>query len=134
LAEKHRIWSSRASNYLVRVCQLKKVYDIYPVVDNIDFGLTQGECFALLGVTGAGKTSVFKCLTGEEQATRGRLHVLGLDLETYSGFKKARTLIGYCPQFDCLFDRMTVREHLEFYADLKGISYDQYQSHVLYQL
>jgi ATP-binding cassette, subfamily A (ABC1), member 3 len=41
-----------------------------------------------------------------------------------SGFDQARHLIGYCPQFDAIFERLTVREHLEFYANLKGISRD----------
>jgi len=31
-------------------------------------------------------------------------------------------MIGYCPQFDAIFERLTVREHLEFYANLKGIT------------
>jgi ABC-type multidrug transport system ATPase subunit len=35
-------------------------------IDDLTFGLSAGECFALLGVTGAGKTTTFKCLTGEE--------------------------------------------------------------------
>ena len=39
-----------------------------------------------------------------------------------AGFENARHMIGYCPQFDAIFDRMTVREHLEFYANLKGIT------------
>jgi ATP-binding cassette subfamily A (ABC1) protein 12 len=44
---------------------LKKNYGNYLAVNNVSFGLEYGECFALLGVSGAGKTTCFKCLTGE---------------------------------------------------------------------
>jgi len=75
----------------------------------------------LLGVSGAGKTTTFKCLTGEEIPSSGRVRVNGFDVTTSSGFNQARSLIGYCPQFDAIFDKLTVREHLEFYAIIKGI-------------
>ena len=78
-------------------------------VDNLTFGLEPGECFALLGVTGAGKTTTFKCLTGEITPDSGSIHL-------------GKQLIGYCPQFDALFEVCTVREHLEIYALIKGIS------------
>ena len=66
-------------------------------VKNISFGLEYGECFALLGITGAGKTSCFKCLTGEIYPDSGSLSINGHDITKQSGFDKARSLIGYCP-------------------------------------
>jgi ABC-type multidrug transport system ATPase subunit len=90
-------------------------------VDKVSFGLEYGECFALLGVSGAGKTTSFKCLTGEEKPTEGIVQVNGFDVNTKEGFNNARRLIGYCPQFDAIFDGLTVREHLEFYANVKGV-------------
>lgn len=71
-----------------------------------------GECFALLGVTGAGKTTTFKCLTGHEKPTSGDVHINGFDVTTTNGFENARRLIGYCPQFDAIFEGLTVLEHL----------------------
>ena len=51
----------------IKVSKLTKSYDFESkAVNNLNFGLESGECFALLGVTGAGKTTTFKCLTGEE--------------------------------------------------------------------
>lgn len=49
----------------VRMTNLKKDYGSTKAVKSVSFGLEYGECFALLGVSGAGKTSVFKCMTGE---------------------------------------------------------------------
>lgn len=88
------------------------------------FGLEPGECFALLGVTGAGKTSTFKCITGEEIPDSGSLFLGGHDLTTSSGQGAANCLIGYCPQFDTIFEGCTVREHLEIYAVIKGVNSD----------
>jgi ATP-binding cassette subfamily A (ABC1) protein 3 len=42
-------------------------------------------------------------------------------VRTYSGYDQARCLMGYCPQFDSFFETLTVRQHLEFYAAIKGI-------------
>jgi lipopolysaccharide export system ATP-binding protein len=66
-------------------------------VKNISFGLEYGECFALLGVSGAGKTTCFKCLTGEIFPSSGSLSINGSDITTQSGFELARKQIGYCP-------------------------------------
>jgi len=59
-------------------------------VKNISFGLEYGECFALLGVSGAGKTTCFKCLTGEIFPSAGSLSINGSDITTQSGFELAR--------------------------------------------
>jgi ATP-binding cassette subfamily A (ABC1) protein 3 len=61
----------------------------------LSFGLESGECFALLGVNGAGKSTTFKSLTGEVIPTKGNIKVGGFDIS--KDFEKARKLIGYCP-------------------------------------
>ena len=60
--------------------QLYKAYGKTVAVEKASFGLEYGECFALLGVSGAGKTTTFKCLTGEEVPTTGEVHINGLDI------------------------------------------------------
>lgn len=113
-----------ANNLKVRVCNFRKVYSSnfgkpHLAVERASFGLDYGECFALLGVNGAGKSTTFKALTGEIVPTSGSIEICGLDV--HSDFEKVRKMIGYCPQYDAIFDLMTVEEHLEFYARLKGI-------------
>lgn len=49
----------------VKVLKIKKSYGEFLAVNDISFGMEYGECFALLGVSGSGKTTCFKCLTGE---------------------------------------------------------------------
>ena len=48
----------------------------------------------------------------------------GCDLRTRRGFNSARCLIGYCPQFDAIYDNLTVYQHLDFYARIKGVRSD----------
>lgn len=115
-------------NYSVKVKNLEKVYsDLccggkpFKAIDKLSFCLEYGECFALLGVNGAGKTTTFKTLTCEHLPTRGSIYINGKDIT--KNFDEIRSLIGYCPQFDAIFDYMTVNENLEFYAKIKGIGY-----------
>ena len=69
---------------------VKKTFGDFQAVKNISFGLEYGECFALLGVSGAGKTTLFKCLTGEIYPSSGQLTINGNDITTSSGFNKGR--------------------------------------------
>lgn len=104
--------------------KVKKSYGNVHSVKSISFGLEFGECFALLGVSGAGKTTLFKCMTGEVIPTSGELTINGYDISTPSGYQKARKQIGYCPQFDVIYEGLTVLDHLRLYASLKGIRKD----------
>ncbi len=88
-------------------------------VEKTSFGLEYGECFALLGINGAGKSTTFKALTCEIEPTAGQITINGFD--AYKDFNQARRLIGYCPQYDAIFELVTVYEHLEYYARIKGI-------------
>ncbi len=76
--------------------------------------------FALLGVNGAGKTTAFKMLTREEKPNCGEFHIQGTNMYS-SEFAPGRKSIGYCPQDNVLFDVLTVKEHLKFFATIKGV-------------
>ena len=84
------------------------------------FSVRAGECFGYLGINGAGKTSTMKMLTGDVLPTSGQAFLGGMDI--LSQQREVRRLIGYCPQFDALLDRLTVREHLELFARIRGVS------------
>ena len=75
------------------------------------------ECFALLGVNGAGKSSTFKILTNEIEKTSGTVKVMEYDIDTER--REITKNMGYCPQHDALFDQMTVEEHLKFYGKVR---------------
>uniref|UniRef100_A0A182QNS7 ABC transporter domain-containing protein n=1 Tax=Anopheles farauti TaxID=69004 RepID=A0A182QNS7_9DIPT len=88
-------------------------------VDRLTFATGERECFGLLGVNGAGKTSTFRMLTGDRRITSGNAWVAGYSLRTELPAVYQR--IGYCPQFDALLDDLTGRETLRIFARLRGI-------------
>ena len=73
----------------------------------------------MLGVNGSGKSTTFKCLTNECTPTRGIMTINGMNCQTE--FEKVRRQIGYCPQYDSIFEWMSVEEHFYFFAVMKGI-------------
>uniref|UniRef100_A0A8D8SAH2 ATP-binding cassette sub-family A member 1 n=1 Tax=Cacopsylla melanoneura TaxID=428564 RepID=A0A8D8SAH2_9HEMI len=112
-----------ALNDVVVIKRLVKVYanskGVKPAVNQISFGVGQGECFGLLGLNGAGKTTTFKMLTGAIKPSSGNAFVMNHSI--LSEMDVVRSYIGYCPQFDALNDRLTPREHLEFYSRVRNI-------------
>jgi ABC-type multidrug transport system ATPase subunit len=88
-------------------------------VDHLSLGIMRDQCFGLLGVNGAGKTTAIRIITGDERPTSGSVFVNGIDV--VKNLNRAKDDIGYCPQFDPILDEMTARETLAFYAVLKGI-------------
>lgn len=98
---------------------LSKSYDNHPVVQNLALSLFEGEVFCLLGHNGAGKTTTISMLTGLLKPDSGRIRVLGMDY--YTEQDKIRPRTGVCLQSNVLYDYLTAREHLEFYAALKGV-------------
>ena len=103
---------------------LRKVYtvtksDPIRAVKDLSFYINKGECLALLGTAGAGKTTAFKLITRDILPTRGEVFVNGMELE--HNFPTIRRMIGYGPQYESAYMSMTVRENLAFYAKIKGI-------------
>nr|XP_042139620.1 ATP-binding cassette sub-family A member 17-like isoform X10 [Peromyscus maniculatus bairdii] len=88
-------------------------------VNKVSFTVNERECFGLLGLNGAGKTSIFNMLTGEQPITSGNAFVKGFNVK--SDLVKVRQWIGYCPEFDALLNFMTGREILAMYARIRGI-------------
>ena len=73
----------------------------------------------LNSLTGAGKTSTINMLTGAVAPTSGTAYVAGKDIRTQ--MPEIRRDVGICMQHDCLFPKLTVREHVEFFSRLKGL-------------
>jgi len=78
----------------------------------------KGEIFGFLGTNGAGKTTTLGMLTGVHKASKGTATICGIPITNQL---KCRQKIGFCPQFDAIFNLLSSREHLELYCSLKGI-------------
>ncbi|KAM6909437.1 phospholipid-transporting ATPase ABCA1 [Xenentodon cancila] len=119
--ERERVYGGKAQNDLLRICDLTKVYPgkSAPAVDRLCVGVPAAECFGLLGINGAGKTTTFKMLTGDIPVSSGEAFLNGYSIRTE--MRDVHQNAGYCPQFDAIDDLLTGREHLEFYARLRGV-------------
>ncbi|KAI4454722.1 atp-binding cassette transporter subfamily a abca [Holotrichia oblita] len=108
----------------IRICDCCCKRDEEPVtskvaVKSLSLAVDAGEVFGLLGHNGAGKTTTMKIIIAEEGATRGRVQIGGQCIT--SNLADAFKLLGYCPQHDALWKNITVREHLECYAAIRGV-------------
>uniref|UniRef100_A0A8B9KM95 ABC transporter domain-containing protein n=1 Tax=Astyanax mexicanus TaxID=7994 RepID=A0A8B9KM95_ASTMX len=118
--ERERVHKGGAENDLLRICDLTKVLllSFSPHVSKASIKNSH-YCFGLLGINGAGKTTTFKMLTGDITASGGEAFLNGYSMRTEMG--QVHQNMGYCPQFDAIDDLLTGREHLEFYARLRGV-------------
>jgi len=94
----------------------KKIY-INRIVDDVTFGVNEGECLGLLGPNGAGKTTSISMITGLLSHTHGKIVYGNRDLNET---ETADLSLGYCAQHDALWSLLTVKETLNFYLNICG--------------
>ena len=97
-------------------------------VDHLSLTVASGESFALVGPDGAGKTITMRLLVGIMDPDEGRAEVLGFD--PVSQGDQVREQIGYMPQRFGLYNDLTVRENIAFYADLYRVDRETRASRV----
>ena len=103
-------------NNAVEITGLTVVRGGRPVLDGLDLAIGGGVT-GLLGPSGCGKTTLMRCLVGVQRITSGRVTVLGQD----AGSAPLRDRIGYHTQAASVYDDLTVRENLTFFARVRGL-------------
>lgn len=98
---------------------LKKNYGNITVVNEISFNVQEGEIFGFLGPNGAGKTTSIRMIIGEIPKTSGEISIL--ENKIPKDIKAARKIIGVVPDRQNLYDRMTLRQNLTFFAQLYNV-------------
>nr|XP_031536282.1 retinal-specific phospholipid-transporting ATPase ABCA4 isoform X2 [Vicugna pacos] len=114
----------------VCVKNLVKTFEPYgrPAVDRLNITFYENQITAFLGHNGAGKTTTLSIMTGLLPPTSGTVLIGGKDIET--SLDAVRQSLGMCPQHNILFHHLTVAEHILFYAQLKGRSWEEAQLEV----
>lgn len=108
------------SGAVIRTHQLRKVFGSLVAVEGLDLEVDRGEVFGLLGPNGSGKTTTIRMLTGLMAPTSGTAEVAGIDVVRAP--EEVRRRIGYMSQRFGLYEDLTVRENLEFYGGLYGLT------------
>lgn len=105
---------------IISVESLTKHFGHFTAVDGISFQVNKGEIFGFLGANGAGKTTAMRMLCGLSLPTSGRASVAGFDI--YKQTEEIKQNIGYMSQRFSLYEDLTVRENIRFYAGIYGKS------------
>ncbi|VDP66140.1 unnamed protein product [Schistosoma mattheei] len=121
--------SSLKPKYAINVKSVCKHYwsQKKPTVEHLNFTVQPGQCYGLLGVNGAGKSTTYSMLTGHSTITHGNIYLNGYDITLNK--EKACENIGYCPQQDALCEFMTPRELLTFYSYLRHPNHHHHHHH-----
>ena len=105
--------------YPVIADNLEKLYGDFYAVKNNSFSIKKGEIFGLLGPNGAGKSTSFKMMCGLLKPSGGTARIMGIDITETP--EKARANLGYMAQKFSLYESLTVKQNLEFFAEIYGI-------------
>lgn len=100
------------SEHLLFTHGLKKVYDGRAVVNGVEINVRHGEIVGLLGPNGAGKTTTFYMVVGLVPPTDGTVVFEGNEVTREPMYKRGRLGMGYLPQEESIFRRLTVRENI----------------------
>jgi len=97
---------------LLRTDKLVKIYNGRSVVNGVDINVRRGEIVGLLGPNGAGKTTTFYMIVGLVRPNGGQVYFDGRDVTQKAMFQRAREGMGYLPQEESIFRKLTVEENI----------------------
>ena len=107
------------NSHSIEVRKLTKKFGSFTAVNEISFDTEKGEIFGFLGANGAGKSTAIKMLCGLWTPTSGEAKVAGFDI--YKENEKIKRRIGYMSQKFSLYQDLTARENIRFYAGIYGM-------------
>ena len=105
---------------VIEVKNLTKRFGDFIAVDHISFDVMQGEIFGFLGANGAGKTTAMRMLCGLSLPTSGEAKVASYDV--FSETESIKKNIGYMSQKFSLYEDLTIKENMQFYGGIYGMS------------
>lgn len=104
--------------YVICTSKLTKKFGDFTALDNLDLKIRKGEVYGLLGPNGAGKTTTIRLLCGLVKYGSGEAFVLGSKIPDHSISDK----IGYMPQETALYKGLSVKQNMEFFGEIYGLS------------
>ena len=113
---------------MIEVRNLVKKYGNHVAVDHLNFTVEKGKIYGFLGPNGAGKSTTMNMITGYIASTEGDIFIDGHNILEEP--EEAKKRIGYLPEIPPLYQDMTVREYLEFAAELKAVPREKKKSNI----
>ena len=113
---------------MIEVKNITKKYAGFTAVDDISFEVKDNEIIGFLGPNGAGKSTTMNMITGYIEPTKGKIVINGYDISKSP--KKAKRQIGYMPENVPVYQELTVKEFVNYMADLKRVNRKEKKEHV----
>ena len=104
---------------MIEAVHLTKKYGPHTAVEDLTFTIREGQVYGFLGPNGAGKTTTMNMIAGCIAPTEGTVRIDGIDIRHDP--MRAKRQVGYLPEVPPLYPDLTVREYLQFTAQLKGV-------------
>ncbi len=111
---------------VIKTDRLTKKFGTFTAVDEISFQVHSGEIFGFLGANGAGKTTAMKMLIGISKPTSGNALIAGFDV--YKETEKIKKNIGYMSQKFSLYEDLTVKENIQLFGGIYGLTDEQIET------
>ncbi|QYR20037.1 ABC transporter ATP-binding protein [Paenibacillus sp. sptzw28] len=109
---------NESENAVVDLQSIVRRFGSRTVLDGITMRVKRGELFGLLGPSGSGKTTLVKLITGIDKADSGTVRLLGEPMPKLAMLQR----FGYMAQSDALYNELTAKENLVFFASLYGLT------------
>ncbi len=101
----------------VEVKNVDRAFGKKVVLQDVSLNVKKAEIYGLLGPSGAGKTTLVKCIGGIDEVTAGSIHVFGEKMPKLALMEK----MGYMTQADALYEELTAMDNLQFFAEIYGL-------------
>ncbi len=110
---------------MIQVHDVHKSYGDVKALDGLSFHVQKGSIFGLLGANGAGKSTILSILNGLSTYENGYIEIANLDLKTHQ--RDIRKISSLVPQNLAFYERLSVRENLDFFSKVQKTNKEQYQ-------
>ena len=109
---------------MIKVSHVTKKYGGLKALDDLSFEVKKGSIFGLLGVNGAGKSTILSILNGLSEIDSGDIEVAGFDIK--NDIRAIKEISSIIPQNLAFYDKLTVKENLDFFAKIQNSNRKNY--------
>jgi ABC-2 type transport system ATP-binding protein len=109
---------------VIKISNIKKNYGDFKALDSLSLEIKKGTIFGLLGVNGAGKSTLLSILTGLSPYDSGEINIFGFDMKKDK--KQIKHISSIVPQNLAFYEKLTVKENLDFFAKIQNATKENY--------